>query len=261
MIIYENADKATEAEAQTRADPTIDPPPTYSLSRPIATTPSPELPLAAESTLTASKASNFICITRQHDSIKGNFTIDPTIYIPPSVLPPLGPKETEKDRKNLKLESRHGGIDVDLFVIGEKSRNEGRTTLELRSAHGRVNVKLNTPTTHRDPFCLTAQSTHNSLTVCLPRSYEGLLKTTANHGRSVTFSNQLTKHLTTFSEIDSTKTCFVGDLTEWKDGQADWKGDEVILSSKHGRIKVWYVDEVEPPNEKGFLSRVLGLAG
>jgi hypothetical protein len=199
--------------------------------------------------------------------------------IPSSVLPLLAPGESEKERKNLKLESQHGSIDVELFLTGGKLGDKSKTTLDMRTTHGRITVKLVRPTPFfrcppmiirhvqnasaapRAPLCLTAYSAHNSLNVYLPRSYEGLLKTTTNHGH-VIFSAQLAEHITTFSEIDSIKHCFVGDFSEWKDGQEGWNGDEVILGSKHGKIKVWYADEGEslPTKGRNFLSRVLGLS-
>jgi len=130
----------------------------------------------------------------------------------------------------------------------------------MRSTHGRITVKLNAPLAPRDPFHLTAHSTHNSVTLYIPRSYEGLLQT---NGCSTTFSDRLAEHVTTFSESDSANQYFVGDFSHWTEGQDGWKGDEVILTSKHGRVKVLYIDEVGPPpvKGKGFLSRVLGLSG
>jgi len=61
--------------------------------------------------------------------------------------------------------------------------------------------------------------------------------------------------MTTLSETDCTRLCFVGDVSGWRADEEGWKGDEVRLTTKHGRIKVLYVDE-----RRRLLSRVLGLS-
>ncbi|KAF8908510.1 hypothetical protein CPB84DRAFT_1744145 [Gymnopilus junonius] len=57
-------------------------------------------------------------------SITGEFTIDPSLYIPSALLRVVhasaGPKirkERERKRKNLVLEAEHGGIDVDVHLV------------------------------------------------------------------------------------------------------------------------------------------------
>jgi len=261
MIICEDAPHKA-SEAWTRAhrsdtDTTLDPPPTYSPSQPAQPRPTTsERPFVVRPRV---KPSNFTSIIRQHDSIKENFTIDPTMNIPLSLLPPLEPGASEEERKNLRLESHHGSINVGIFLAGGESGNEGRTTLDVRSTHGRIDIKLNTSATPRDPLRLTAHSTHNTITLHLPRSYKGLLTTTTGHGYYA-FSGQLAAHITTFSETDSTRLSFVGDFSEWKEREEAWKGDEVTLTTKHGRIKVLYIDD-EPAKGRSLLSRVLGLSG
>ena len=50
--------------------------------------------------------------------------------------------------------------------------------------------------------------------------------------------------MTTFSEVDKTTRSFVGDFSPWIEGEDEWKGDEVILETKNGSVKVHYDDEV-----------------
>jgi len=145
MIIFEDApDKASEAwtgahrsDTVSDTDPTLDPPPTYSPPRPAQPRPTgSDRPTVVWPT---AKPSNFTSIIRYHDSIKENFTIDPTMYIPRSLLPPLVPEE---ERKNLKLESHHGSISVGIFLAGGGAGRGGRTRLDVRSTHGRIDIKL-----------------------------------------------------------------------------------------------------------------------
>ncbi|KAF5350779.1 hypothetical protein D9758_010339 [Tetrapyrgos nigripes] len=57
--------------------------------------------------------------TAKNAAIRGTFTVNPFLYIPPELLPDLGPDEDERDRKNLKLEVEGGGIDVDIWLLGQ----------------------------------------------------------------------------------------------------------------------------------------------
>ncbi len=91
-------------------------------------------------------ATNYACIYRKNpthrrmfsrsdSSIKGTFTVNPFLKIPAEILPPLRRNETEVDRKNLRLEVENGGIDVDLYIVGEPPLNTyapiPRTTIHL----------------------------------------------------------------------------------------------------------------------------------
>jgi hypothetical protein len=73
---------------------------------------------------------------------------------------------------------------------------------------------------------------------------------------STNISEALSRHTTTFSEVNSMRKCFVGDFTE-DYGEERWNGDEVTVEAKNGSVKVKYVDEVKPKLEnKGFFSRM-----
>jgi len=117
----------------------------------------------------------------------------------------------------------------------------------------------NTDPGGRKPFHITATSKNGSVTLHLPRSFQGFLTLTTTNG-TIIFSDQLAPHVTTFSHVSSTKRCFIGDLTSWLDRDQEWKGDEVTASSHNGKVKLQFVDEVKATKGKGnFWSRALGL--
>jgi len=93
------------------------------------------------------------------------------------------------------------------------------------------------------------------MTISLPRSFKGLLTSTASHGSAnsprnmsdgspLIMSYAMAEHVETISEINSTKICFVGDLSEFTEGEESWSGDEVSLVTKNGRVQIRYTDEV-----------------
>lgn len=101
-------------------------------------------------------ATNYACILRKTplhrrflafgsatSSITGSFTIDPFLYIPVDLLPPLRKSEKEADRKNLRLEVENGGIDVNINLVGENPSvcrsPVPRTTIGLGIAGGSRN--------------------------------------------------------------------------------------------------------------------------
>ena len=74
---------------------------------------------------------------------------DPSLTIARSLLPPLAEGVPEDDRKNVKFESKHGGIDVSITLLGDAqdpSVNEvivkKRTSLDVNSEHGSINLKI-----------------------------------------------------------------------------------------------------------------------
>jgi hypothetical protein len=76
----------------------------------------------------------------------------------------------------------------------------------------------------------------------------------------MSFSDEISEHVTTFSEVENTRRCFVGDLSGLGEN-GEWMGDEVIAETTHGRVKVRFVDEVrlESARGRGFLGRVFGF--
>lgn len=83
-----------------------------------------------------------------------------------------------------------------------------------------------------------------------------ILKT--NHGSSK-FSAGASARLTTFSEVDGTSKCFIGDYSGMDD---EWHGDEVSAETSNGSIKIFYEDEAAEASKvskTSFFGRLLGL--
>ncbi|KAG6379892.1 hypothetical protein JVT61DRAFT_10455 [Boletus reticuloceps] len=215
-----------------------EPPPSYSP------------PIASGSTLPSaptykSKPTNFLSLSNSDSSICGEFVIDPSIRIPPSMLPPLRQDETEDDRKNLNLRSQNN---PESAIGADKPR---RTTIALISDHGSIRAQVHT-LDDAAPFLLTARANHGTIRLAVPRSFHGLLSLSTRHG-SISLSDTLVENATQLSQIDNTRRYFIGDFQAL--GEDAWEGDLVELEATHGSLRVKYIDEVEETHgKKGFLS-------
>lgn len=226
---------------------------------------------------------NYLLLVRNHKPIQGTYVIDQEMSIPPSLLPPLSAGEAEEDRKNIRLESVNGLIDVELWLVAPARRDAGpssppkRATIYARSYNGTITAKLvcyqymhqKHPHLFQRrcsdiPFHIELSTYSNGITLFLPRTFLGPLTITNQRG-AINISEALSKCLTTFSEISSTRRCFVGDLSLWSEAEATnavWGGDECVIESKGGRVKVLYEDEAVKPKAEGktgFFGKVLGL--
>lgn len=85
----------------------------------------------------------FLSLYRARASIKGPFTVNPYLHIPAALLSPSSNRDGEVVRKNLRLEVENGGIDVDIFLVGEPSQDTAssalRATLDLKIRGGAKN--------------------------------------------------------------------------------------------------------------------------
>ncbi|GLB38964.1 hypothetical protein LshimejAT787_0601260 [Lyophyllum shimeji] len=242
-------------------DPPDDPPPTYTaLSPPGAvgeTSAPPKLPPV--------KPSNYISIHRSNGSVKSAWVLDPSLTIPASLLPPLSPEETEETRRNFNLKATNGTIEADIsfapydYTRESKQATRKRATLYINGSNGSITTKLHTPSAPRLPFYLNIFAQNGAVQLHIPRSFHGLLVIKAANG-STKFSPETTVHLTTFSEVDRTRRCFIGDYSELTDGE-EWQGDEVVVEARNGGVKVQYDDEVLEKGERksGFFGRLFGL--
>ena len=66
------------------------------------------------------------------------------------------------------------------------------------------------------------------------------------------------------SEEKHTHRCFVGDMSLLGSTEAAWAGDKLNVDAHNGRVKVYFVDEVEARAGKsmsmsGFWSHILGI--
>ncbi|KAJ7488113.1 hypothetical protein FB451DRAFT_1391064 [Mycena latifolia] len=210
------------------------------------------------------KPTNFLSLSRGNGSIKGTYVIDPRVKIPPSLLPPLAPDETEAARRNLFMHTSSGSVDVDLFVVGDGEVKGKKVNMFIKSSNGSLTARIHAPIPARPPIHLTAHSANGSITLHLTRSFRGPVTARARNG-SVKFSGALEAEVTTFGEAERTRRCFVGDFSDWAEGEA-WGGDEVIVESGNGSVKIQFDAEADlgggVGKEKGkgaFFGRLLGL--
>jgi len=255
MILVD--DKQVEAlEARRVAEEQLnqEPPPTYASLQP------------SSSATSVVRPANYISITRTHSSVRQTLIIDPSLFVPPFLRPPLIPGETEETRNNLRLESTHGHIIADV-TLAENTDNEiqssqkknNRAKMLMRSTHGRINAKIHGQS-NRASFVLYAQSSNGEIRLHIPRNFHGPIFATYRHG-FVKFSDAISQHLTAFGDVDNTRRCFLGDFSQWTD-ISGWTGDELTVDVRHGNVKIHYDDDAIGSTVKTqptLLNRIFGI--
>ncbi|KAF9479854.1 hypothetical protein BDN70DRAFT_878268 [Pholiota conissans] len=244
------------AEEQEQANQ--EPPPTYASLQP----PAPSI--------AAAKTANYVSISRIHTSIKETLIIDPSLFVPAFLRPPLAPGETEETRKNLRLESTHGHVYVDVTLIDEVANGMGevanagkrnkKVLMHLKSTHGGITAKIH-GLAERSAFVLHANSVNGDVRLHIPRNFHGPIIVAHRHG-SVRFSDGINRSLTTFGEVDATRRCFLGDFSRWSDAGNGWGGDELTVDVRNGNVKIHYDDDMVGTPVKTrptFLNRVFGF--
>jgi len=256
------SDEASEQKAELREErqEVHDPPPSYSPQPPVAAEPASSTPpLPAFKT----KPTNFLAIANESSTIRGEVVLDPSLRIPPSLLPALAEGETEADRKNLRLSSKYGSISNKIWILNSSGGDDllvgerKRTTIDLASDHGSIRVQLEI-FPGAAPLLVTARAPHGTIEISLPRSFHGFLSLATQHG-AVTLADDLAKISTQLSQLDTAKRYFVGDFAALGDGE--WTGNELKLEGKHGNIRIKYLEgPAEDRSEQskgGFFSRLL----
>ncbi|KAJ7923677.1 hypothetical protein B0H13DRAFT_1864663 [Mycena leptocephala] len=197
-----------------------DPPPAYStFSAEAKTAPAPSIPANI-------KPTNFLSLDRVNDPITGIYVVDPYMGIPQLMLPPLAAGETEETRRNLVLHTRNGTINVTLFVLGWLDRGPDKK---------KAKMAIKVTWSRRPPVHLTAQSTNGSIRLHLSRSFRGHVTICTLNG-SIRLAYDLAAHTTTFSEVRSSRQCFVGDLPH----DEGWTGDQIRVESTNGNVDLGY---------------------
>ncbi|KAJ7751543.1 hypothetical protein DFH07DRAFT_960953 [Mycena maculata] len=252
-----------------------DPPPAYfdpnsnstSKSQPLATEP-PLPPLPPPSSSTAAgpfappsvKPTNFLSLSRGNSSIKGTYVIDPSMTIPPFLLPPLAPDETEGTRRNAFLHTSNGAIDVDLFVVGGNGdgdvRPKGKVQMLLRSSNGGISARLHASAAARSPINFAARSSNGSINIRVPRTFRGPVTVRTKNG-SMKFMGDLGAAVTTFNEVNGTHRAFIGDFSDWTGGMVGdskgedaWTGDEITVETSNGGVRFQF-DGADSQTEGG----------
>jgi len=258
MILVD--DKQVEAlEARRQAeeqDQLNEPPPTYA-----------SLQSAPSSSQIVAKTVNYVSITRVHNSVKETLIIDPSLFVPTFLRPPLLPGETEETRKNLRLESTHGHVYADVTLVAkddtndmDNSKKNKRVVMHMKSTHGGVTAKIHGPP-DRSSFVLHAHVVNGEIRLHIPSTFHGPVIVSHRHG-FVRFSDAISRHLTTFGEVDSTRRCFLGDFSRWSEAGNGWTGDELVVEVKHGNVKIHYDDDAVGSPVKTrptLLNRIFGF--
>jgi len=205
--------------------------------------------------------SNFLTIKRSNTSLKGTYVIDPDLVVPEAMLPALESGEVE--RKNLRLHCENGSINAEVWLVGGDSSGEARgkrTKIDVRGRNGFVTVKMNAEESH--PFSLKISAHNGGITVALPKSFTGPLTMETRNGW-VNISASLSPHVTTFSDIKSTRKCFIGDFVSSNYGQGEWEGSSLDIECHNGKVKLCHVDEkdeAERVGGSGFWGKLFGMS-
>ena len=64
------------------------------------------------------KPTNFLLLSKEHNTHRRRIHIDPCILIPSSILPPLGEDKTEDDHNNPCLTSEFGSVNAETWLLG-----------------------------------------------------------------------------------------------------------------------------------------------
>ncbi|KAG8876551.1 hypothetical protein FRB97_004104 [Tulasnella sp. 331] len=183
---------------------------------------------------------NFLHIQEKRESIKGVWTIDPTMRIPQGLLSSI---KANNRMDNLNLYSWQQ-IQTVLTLASETLTG---SNLVVESYYGMVLVDIVSRTNQR--FHLNAASRDGPVTVYLPRDFEGPI---AFRFASVQphFSDGVTARMTLISRDTKQATAFIGDCSEFPEEMPDkngkyenWKGDGLMISTRRCGAKICYSDE------------------
>ncbi|KAG8864068.1 hypothetical protein FRB96_006941 [Tulasnella sp. 330] len=182
---------------------------------------------------------NHIYIKELNRSVKEEWTIDPTIRVPSSLLAPL---EKGEERANLRVHAQNGSVQVKVKLI---SNQPTKSFLYASSMNGSVVLKILSQVNQR--FKLKLQAQNGGVTAQIPSDFEGPLTFQIKNG-SLKFSEAVLRRVAHQSQSETAGKAFIGDWsTSGYAGLGDeveaWGGDEIILSAENGVIKIEYADE------------------
>lgn len=200
----------------------------------------------------------FFSLYRASASIKGDFTVNPYLHVPAALLSPTPPSAREDlGRKNLKLEVENGGIDVNVFLIGDPTPDATttalRTTLDLKIKGNEgttfpLIAKIHTPMLLRPPFHFSAAGIDGYHALHLPPSFHGLVTIKVAAGdldAHISLSRGFGCNSTILSETATARSYFVGELGGWAKDKHGWDGDRVDMSVAKGTVRLQILGERE----------------
>lgn len=212
------------------------------------------------------KTVNYLLISRVHESVEETLTLDPTIFVPVFLRPPLFLGETEDTQSNLRLESVFKKVAADIAFperVGNAARSTGTShaKIYIGSPHGNICVRMvsgslytvsdasqNYSLQNRPPnacaFVLHVQAVHGNVHLRLPRNFHGPI--TVNSHNPVRFSKALVANLRARQDPNDgkCKQYFLGDQSQSWHARHDWIiGDELRVEQVHGNVKIKYFEE------------------
>ncbi|KAF5355227.1 hypothetical protein D9758_005976 [Tetrapyrgos nigripes] len=192
----------------------------------------------------SSKPSNFVTISRRAHNIKGSFNIDPSLRVPISYLPALAEGEKEKDRQNLRLESKNLNVQAEVYVLSRQPLDgRQKVTLTFSSSNGSVTCRVRRGEGSDPPIVINATSRNGSVVAHIPRSFHGLITATTRHGARPKLSESVMTQTTTFGNDGDVSRYYVGEY----DAEHLEKniGDELVVESRLGGVRIFYDEEEE----------------
>jgi hypothetical protein len=199
-------------------------------------------PSASSSSASIPPALNYVYISKA-SSIKGTWTIDPTLMIPEPMLSSLPEGETE--RPNLFFNGYNGSISADIHLIArEPDVMAPFSKIKVNSLNGSVQIKIHR-TSERPQFSMYLSSWNGSVTVHLPQNFHGPVYYKTLNG-STKFANSMGSKVTIFSEEPrKISRAFIGDWQSSGFGDTSngpWTGDEIHVEVKNGGISFKWAD-------------------
>lgn len=211
------------------------------------------------------KTVNYLLISRVHESVEETLTIDPTLFVPVFLRPPLILGETEHTQSNLRLESVFKQVSADIAFservedLGNTARGTAagakRAQIHIGSSHGDISVRIvsgslytasNTSQNYlfqigppnRCAFILQLRAIHGKICLQLPRNFHGpiIIKTDGIVRCSDPRITDL-KAWHNFIGGDIIK-CFLGDRFQWSGAKHGWMGDELLVEKVHGDVEI-----------------------
>ncbi|KAL4261045.1 hypothetical protein AB1N83_007366 [Pleurotus pulmonarius] len=213
----------------------------------------------------AEQSVNWLNVSRENESIRGTYVVDPQLEIPAALLalPSTegGRGNKDKERMNLVLETKEGDIDVTVHIVGENGNADGlpgssaeieqKVKVKMRSFKGSVTCRI-VPIDEsndlgqavtRPRFIVYASADNGCANILLPRSFAGSISAFAGLSPSprgpIELSPDLRRNARILMDTDR-KRFFVGDFTQF-DKHSSW--DAVSIGVSSGSVKVGYSDE------------------
>jgi len=155
---------------------------------------------------------------------------------------------------NLHVVSGEGRVDMDLTLVSD---SPCKSYIHAESHDSKVVVKILSRKNQR--FSLTAKSNEGAVTVCIPPDFQGPISYTIRDGHAL-LSDRIKQHMTPFSTVSGTRRAFIGDWSSsgyGEDSKVEWQGDELVVSTDEGDIKLFYADEPIKLSERSRMSKDL----